>query len=53
MGRIRLLYPLCIRPVALLVHHGVQQSEQLLKLNETAISQMKSLLTDKNVKRLK
>jgi len=38
---------------ALLVHQGTPQSERLLKLNETAISQMKSLLTDKNVKRLK
>jgi hypothetical protein len=38
---------------ALLVHQDMLQSERLLKLNETAISQMKSLLTDKNVKRLK
>jgi hypothetical protein len=38
---------------ALLVHQGMQQSERLIKLNETAISQMKSLLADKNIKRLK
>jgi len=38
---------------ALLVHHGMPQSERLIKLNETAISQMKSLVANKNIKRLK
>lgn len=38
---------------ALLVNHGMPQSERLVKLNETAISQMKSLVANKNIKRLK
>ena len=38
---------------ALLVHQGMPQSERLLNLNKTAISQMKSLIADKNIKRLK
>ncbi|MBN1595014.1 KilA-N domain-containing protein [candidate division FCPU426 bacterium] len=38
---------------ALLIHQGMSQSERLAKLNQTAISQMKSLLDNKTVKRLK
>ena len=37
---------------ALLVHQGMPQAERLMKLNETAISQMKSLIDNKNIKRL-
>jgi hypothetical protein len=37
---------------ALLVHQGMLQAERLVKLNETAISQMKSLVDNKNIKRL-
>ncbi len=38
---------------ALLVHQGMKQPERLMQLNETAITQMKSLVTNKNVKLLK
>jgi hypothetical protein len=38
---------------ALFVQQGMSQSERLVKLNETAISQMKSLLANRTVKRLK
>jgi hypothetical protein len=38
---------------ALLIHQGLKQIERLKQLNEIAISQMRSLLTDKTVKRLK
>jgi len=38
---------------ALLVHQGMPQSERLLNLNKTAINQMRSLIADKNIKRLK
>ena len=38
---------------SLLVHHGTPQPERLVKLNETAITQMKSLCTNKNLKKLK
>jgi hypothetical protein len=38
---------------ALLVHQGMKQPERLLQLNGTAITQMKSLLANKNIKRLK
>jgi hypothetical protein len=38
---------------ALLVHQGMKQSERLVQLNETAITQMKSLVANKNIKRLK
>jgi hypothetical protein len=38
---------------ALLVHQGMKQPERLMQLNETAITQMKSLLANKNIKRLK
>lgn len=34
------------------IHMGVSQKERLLKLNETAIVQMKSLLANRSVKRL-
>jgi hypothetical protein len=37
---------------ALLVHQGMPPAERLLKLNETAISQMKSLVGNKSLKRL-
>jgi hypothetical protein len=36
-----------------LIRQGLPQSERLLKLNEIAITQMRSLLTDTNIKRLK
>jgi len=38
---------------ALLIHQGLSQKERLLQLNKIAISQMKSLLTNKNLKQLK
>jgi hypothetical protein len=38
---------------AVLVRQGLAQSQRLIKLNETAISQMKSLLNNPTVKRLK
>ncbi len=38
---------------SLLVHQGTPQPERLVKLNETAITQMKSLCTNKNLKKLK
>jgi hypothetical protein len=38
---------------ALLVHQGMNQPERLVQLNETAITQMKSLITNKHIKRLK
>lgn len=38
---------------AVLIRQGLPQPERLLKLNEIAITQMRSLLTDTNVKRLK
>jgi len=37
---------------ALLVHQGMPQAERLVKLNETAISQMKSLVASKSIKML-
>jgi hypothetical protein len=37
---------------ALLVHQGMPPAERLLKLNETAINQMKSLVGNKSLKRL-
>jgi hypothetical protein len=37
---------------ALLVHQGMPPAERLLKLNETAINQMKSLVGNKSMKRL-
>jgi hypothetical protein len=38
---------------AVLIHNGLSQSERLIQLNETAISQLKSLLSNKNLKKLK
>ena len=38
---------------AFLIRQGLPQSERLRKLNGIAISQMRSLLTDSNIKRLK
>ena len=38
---------------AVLIRQGLPQSERLLKLNEIAITQMRTLLSDPNVKRLK
>jgi hypothetical protein len=38
---------------AMLINQELTQGERLLKLNELAISQMKSLLSNKNIKRLR
>ncbi len=38
---------------AVLIHQGLQQSERLMQLNRIAITQMKSLIGNKNLKRLK
>lgn len=38
---------------AVLIHQGLSQSERLLQLNRIAIAQMKSLLGNKNLKKLK
>jgi hypothetical protein len=38
---------------AVLIHQGLSQSERLLQLNKTAITQMKSLLQNQNIKKLK
>jgi KilA-N domain len=38
---------------AVLIHQGLQQSERLKQLNGIAITQMKSLLGNKNIKKLK
>lgn len=38
---------------AVLIRQGLEQSQRLVKLNETALSQMKSLLDNQGVKRLK
>jgi len=38
---------------ALLINRGVPASERLIQLNETAITQMKSLVSNKNIKLLK
>ena len=37
---------------AILIHQGSEQSERLLQLNNVAITQMKSLLMNKNLKKL-
>ena len=37
---------------AVLIRQGLSQQERLLKLNEISISQMRSLLSDSNIKRL-
>jgi hypothetical protein len=38
---------------ALLVHQGIKQPERLMQLNQTAITQIKSLVANKNIKLLK
>ena len=38
---------------AVLIRQGLPPSDRLLKLNEIAITQMRTLLSDPNVKRLK
>lgn len=38
---------------AVLIHQGLSQSERLIQLNKIAISQMKSLINNKNIKKLK
>ncbi len=38
---------------SVLIHHGLKQSERLQQLNQIAITQMKSLLGNKNLKKLK
>lgn len=38
---------------AVLIHQGLKQSERLLQLNKIAITQMKSLVGNKNIKKLK
>jgi hypothetical protein len=38
---------------AVLIHQGLVQSDRLMQLNKIAISQMKSLVGNKNIKRLK
>jgi hypothetical protein len=38
---------------SVLIRQGLPQSERLLKLNEIAITQMRTLLSDNNIKRLK
>ena len=37
---------------AVLIHQGLEQEERLVQLNQIAISQMKSLLKNKNLKKL-
>jgi len=38
---------------AILIHQGLKQNERLLQLNKIAITQMKSLVGNKNIKKLK
>ncbi len=38
---------------AVLIHQGLKQSERLQQLNQVAITQMKSLLLNRNIKKLK
>ena len=38
---------------AVLIHQNITQSERLKQLNSTAITQMKSLLANKNIRKLK
>jgi hypothetical protein len=38
---------------SVLIHQGVSQSERLTQLNRIAITQMKSLIENRNIKRLK
>ena len=38
---------------AVLIHNGLSQAERLIQLNKMAITQMKSLLQNSNIKKLK
>ena len=38
---------------AVLIHQGLEQNVRLKQLNQVAISQMKSLLNNKNIEKLK
>ncbi len=38
---------------AVLIHNGLSQSERLTQLNKMAISQMKSLINNSSIKKLK
>jgi hypothetical protein len=38
---------------AVLIHNGLPQAERLIQLNRMAITQMKSLLQNNNIKKLK
>jgi hypothetical protein len=38
---------------AVLIHQGLEQKERLIQLNKMAISQMNSLVGNKNIKKLK
>ncbi len=38
---------------AVLIHQGLEQGERLLQLNRIAITQMKSLVNNKSIKKLK
>jgi hypothetical protein len=38
---------------AVLIHQGLSQSERIIQLNKIAITQMKSLIGSKQLKRLK
>jgi hypothetical protein len=38
---------------AILIHQGLTQSERLVQLNKVAITQMKSLIQNQNLKKLK
>ncbi|MBL0294409.1 MAG: KilA-N domain-containing protein [Saprospiraceae bacterium] len=38
---------------AVLIHQGIEPSKRLIQLNKIAITQMKSLINNKNIKRLK
>jgi hypothetical protein len=38
---------------AVMIHQGLQQTERLVQLNKIAITQMKSLINNKNIKKLK
>lgn len=38
---------------AVLIHQGLSQSERIVQLNKIAITQMKSLMNSKQIKKLK
>ena len=38
---------------SVLIHQGLNQTERLIQLNKVAITQMKSLIGNKNIKKLK